>query len=209
MDAYATSVQQIGPTLTPQTLSQKFLARPYRQDLYRLRIMFIWILQNIAIIDQRSDDKASCTANGPTQQQPAHKVSFRQRFTARKGTTSSSSTTDQDDDFELPALDVMHGDGLLPEGGTEVDSFDDWLFSESAQQVLLHRRCSSSIGMANLFSEMATAAGFHETRVVYGYLRGKREEEQKKEKKKEMTLTYHNVVSAQGFHRYCSNGRQR
>jgi hypothetical protein len=172
MDTYATSVQQIGPTLTPQTLSQKFLVRPYRRDLYRLRIIYIWIIQNIAIIDQRNDDKTTCSANGPSQQQPAPKITFRQRFTPRKSTTSSL-TTDPDDDLERPALDVMHGDGLLPEGGTDVDSFDDWLFSESAQQVLLHRACSSSIGMANLFSEMATAAGFHDTRVVYGYLRGK------------------------------------
>ncbi|KAI8336210.1 hypothetical protein BC941DRAFT_428603 [Chlamydoabsidia padenii] len=180
MDTYATSVQQIGPTLTPQMLSQKFLVRPYRRDLYRLRIIYIWIIQNIAIIDQRTgqqqqggDNKTTTSGINQQQQQQqiaSSKISFRQRFSARRNTTLSS-YTDHDDELEPPTMDVMHGDGLLPEGGTDVDSFDDWLYSESAQQVLLHRACSSSIGMANLFCEMATAAGFHDARVVYGYLR--------------------------------------
>lgn len=177
MDTYATSVQQIGTSLTPQVLSQKFLVRPYRRDLYRLRIIFMWIIQNIGIVDQRGgtsniqgNETTMMMADTTHQPQPpTTKISLRQRLTSRRNLQAP----DQEEDMEMPALDVMHGDGLLPEGGGDVDSFDDWLFSESAQQVLHRRVCTSSIGMANLFCEMATAAGFTDTRVVYGYLRGK------------------------------------
>ncbi|KAI9251274.1 hypothetical protein EDC94DRAFT_289493 [Helicostylum pulchrum] len=41
------TVQQRGPLLTPTLLSQKFLVRPYKRDLFRLRALFIWIVHNI------------------------------------------------------------------------------------------------------------------------------------------------------------------
>ncbi|CAO3589110.1 unnamed protein product [Absidia cylindrospora] len=178
MDEYVTSLQQAeGPALTPQMLSQQFLTRPYRRDLYRLRTIFIWIIQNINITDQYklndmdgqhngSDDDDTATTTTVTNIIQPSKVSFRQRLTTRRNV----STSDHEEELEMPTVDIMHA-GLLPEGGGNVDSFDDWLLSESAQQVLLHRTCSSSIGMANLFCEMAIAAGFHDTRVIYGYLR--------------------------------------
>ncbi|CAO3607370.1 unnamed protein product [Mucor hiemalis] len=47
VDNYASTVQQRGPLLTPSLLSQKFLVRPYRRELFRLRALFIWLIQNI------------------------------------------------------------------------------------------------------------------------------------------------------------------
>ncbi|CAO3631675.1 unnamed protein product [Cunninghamella blakesleeana] len=209
MDIYATSVQQRGPSLTPKILTQKFLVRPYRRDLYRLRIIFIWILQNISIIDQRnSKEKNHLTnpnpilndiiavnsantnnnsnnnnnnnnnninnnniINGNNNSNSNNFGNKRLSLRRLSHRRSTSSLQENADELELPNIDVMHGDGLLPEGGGDVESFDDWLLSESANQVLLNRTCTSSIGMANLFCEMAIAAGFHETKVVYGYLR--------------------------------------
>lgn len=54
IDAYAANVKQRGPMLTTQVLAQKFLARPYRRDLYKIRSIFVWIMQNISI--QGSDN---------------------------------------------------------------------------------------------------------------------------------------------------------
>lgn len=188
MDIYAASVQQRGPSLTPKILTKKFLVRPYRRDLYRLRIIFIWILQNINIIDQRElkehhhhhqnnqnnqadlNNISNETITRNNNNGGNKKLSLRRRLSNRQNTSSLQENADE---LELPKIDVMHGDGLLPEGGGDVESFDDWLLSESSDQVFLNRTCTSSIGLANLFCEMAIAAGFHETKVVYGYLRGK------------------------------------
>lgn len=47
IDTYAANVNQRGPMLTPSILAQKFLARPYRRDLYKIRSIFTWVVQNI------------------------------------------------------------------------------------------------------------------------------------------------------------------
>lgn len=49
IDAYAANVKQRGPMLTTQVLAQKFLARPYKRDLYKIRSIFVWIMQNISL----------------------------------------------------------------------------------------------------------------------------------------------------------------
>lgn len=50
VDTYVANVHQRGPMLTPTILTQKFLVRPYRHnDLFRLRAIFCWITQSIAI----------------------------------------------------------------------------------------------------------------------------------------------------------------
>ncbi|KAI7878897.1 hypothetical protein K492DRAFT_196478 [Lichtheimia hyalospora FSU 10163] len=48
VDTYAANVNQRGPMLTPSILAQKFLARPYRRDLYKIRSIFTWVVQNIS-----------------------------------------------------------------------------------------------------------------------------------------------------------------
>lgn len=104
IDIYAANVKQRGPLLTPQVLAQKFLMRPYRRDLHKIRSIFIWLIQNI-LMD-----------------------------------TDEVSLLEESDD--------------------------------ASDQVLSCRTSRSSVGMANLFCDMAIAAGFEETKVVYGYLRG-------------------------------------
>ncbi|KAG0190668.1 cytokinesis protein 3 [Apophysomyces sp. BC1034] len=115
IDMYAANVKQRGPMLTPQVLAQKFLVRPHRRDLHKIRSIFIWLIQNIVI---------ECET----------------------GSTQPSFCYDTQD--------------LRPEDVEDL-----------AEQVLSCRSCSSSIGIASLFYEMAVAAGFEEARIVFGYLR--------------------------------------
>ncbi|KAL0096246.1 hypothetical protein J3Q64DRAFT_1706913 [Phycomyces blakesleeanus] len=72
IDTYATNVNQRGQMVTPQLLAQKFLARPYRRDLHKVRSIFIWLVQNIAIqetetwTDETAEQvlaKRSCTSS--------------------------------------------------------------------------------------------------------------------------------------------------
>lgn len=51
IDTYAANVNQRGPMLTPALLAQKFLTRPYRRELFRIRSIFVWLMHNIAIKD--------------------------------------------------------------------------------------------------------------------------------------------------------------
>ncbi|KAI9030690.1 hypothetical protein CLU79DRAFT_731073 [Phycomyces nitens] len=99
IDAYAANVHQRGQMVTPQLLSQKFLTRPYRRELHKVRSIFVWLVQNIAIQETET------------------------------------------------------------------------LIDETAEQVLMDRSCSSSLGLATLFCEMARAAGINDTHVICGYWR--------------------------------------
>ncbi|RUP40437.1 hypothetical protein BC936DRAFT_138324 [Jimgerdemannia flammicorona] len=49
IDAYARNVKQRGPYLTPDVLVKKFLVRPYRHDLHKVRAIFAWIVDNIGV----------------------------------------------------------------------------------------------------------------------------------------------------------------
>ncbi|KAI8065263.1 hypothetical protein BC940DRAFT_320725 [Gongronella butleri] len=183
MDTYASNVQQRGSALTPKLLTLKFLVRPYRRELYRLRVIFTWIMLNIAIVDQRSDEERRHMEEADQWRQqmlmtstmpvPLASTNTRPTSRGRRWTNNKKQVQQLPDEceLELPLLDVMTGQGLLPEGGGAVDAFEEWLFSESSQQVFRRRDCSSSIGMANLFCDMALAAGIQEARVIYGYLR--------------------------------------
>ncbi|KAI8364637.1 uncharacterized protein BYT42DRAFT_618796 [Radiomyces spectabilis] len=131
IDTYAANVQQRGPLLTPTILTQRFLVRPYRRELFKLRCIFVWLLQNISI--------------------------------ASAGTSKS--------DLQRSPSDVMQA-YLLEEAMENLndDAIDCLL--ESADEVLARRSCRSSVGMANLFCDMAVAAGFTDTRVIFGCLKG-------------------------------------
>lgn len=121
IDAYAAQVKQRGPMLTPEVLSTKFLTRPYRRDVHKVRAIFTWLVQNIGI-GAPLDDHIQ-----------------RRRSSIDEG-------SDRNDDT-------------------------DWI--ESAELVLSKRWCRTSVGMARLFCELCIAAGLEETRMIYGYLRGK------------------------------------
>ncbi|KAF7730814.1 cytokinesis protein 3 [Apophysomyces ossiformis] len=119
IDMYAANVKQRGPMLTPEVLAQKFLVRPYRRDLHKIRSIFIWLIQNIAI------------SHGPVS-----------------------------DSCEKARLSYE---------GRQRDHIEE--VKVSAEEVLSSRCCTSSLGIAMLFCEMAMAAGFEEAKVINGYLR--------------------------------------
>ncbi|OBZ87396.1 hypothetical protein A0J61_04554 [Choanephora cucurbitarum] len=172
VDSYASTVQQRGPLLTPAILSQKFLTRPYKRELFKLRALFIWVTQNIRpeyhqkrndliLLQKQKDIMASQPPMTP------HKTSnFRQRF---------SKMTQYDVDaapVEEIRLDAMR---ILEEEAKSLTAAVHALskcMSESADQVLQQRSCKSAFGMAHLFVEMVLAAGFDDAQVIYGYLKG-------------------------------------
>lgn len=121
IDAYAAQVKQRGPMLTPEVLSTKFLTRPYRRDVHKVRAIFTWLVQNIGIGAPLDDH-------------------------IQRRRSSIDEMSDRNDDT-------------------------DWI--ESAELVLSKRWCRTSVGMARLFCELCIAAGLEETRMIYGYLRGK------------------------------------
>jgi hypothetical protein len=174
VDNYASTVQQRGPLLTPTLLSQKFLVRPYRRDLFRLRALFLWVIQNIRpAYHQRRHDLLLLQLQEMQQQQqdvvvpmtPSKSSQLRHRL-SRMALT--------DDIVEAPTqkLDAMN---LLEEEATcllaETMVSSDYM-EESADDVLEKRSCKSAFGMAHLFVTMALAAGFEEVQVIYGYLKG-------------------------------------
>lgn len=182
VDNYASTVQQRGPLLTPSLLSQKFLVRPYRRELFRLRALFIWLIQNIRPdYHQKRDNIMLLQKQSLIQQQqlhlqqqtqiamtPSKSSNIRQRLSR---ITHLDDTTNHEDPNEVIAqkLDAME---LLQEESTLLlESANDYI-NESGDDVLETRACKSSFGMAHLFVAMALAAGFEEAKVIHGYLKG-------------------------------------
>ncbi|KAL0139189.1 hypothetical protein V8B55DRAFT_1521722 [Mucor lusitanicus] len=182
IDSYASTVQQRGPLLTPVILSQKFLVRPYRKELLRLRVLFIWIVQNIRPeYHQRRNDLLLLQKQQTQQQQqqqaavtqpmtPSRSSNIRQRL-SRIGNSDDTCAIKSPHEITAQKLDAMN---LLEEEAAslvaETMISSDYM-NESAEQVLEKRSCKSSFGMAHLFVAMALAAGFEDARVVYGYLK--------------------------------------
>lgn len=173
VDNYASTVQQRGPLLTPTLLSQKFLVRPYRQDLFRLRALFIWVIQNIRpTYHQRRHDLLLLQLQEMHIQQqetipiaPSKSSNLRHRLSRMALTEDATEAPSQ-------KLDAMH---LLEKEATlllaETTSSSDFM-EETADDVLEKRSCKSAFSMAHLFVTMALAAGFEEAQVIYGYLKG-------------------------------------
>lgn len=151
-------MQQRGPLLTPTLLSQKFLVRPYKRDLFRLRALFIWLVQNIRpqYHQQRHD-----LILLQKQHQPLKSSNMRQRL------SRISLADDTIEDIGIQKFDAMD---LLQEESVLLS--DTACLYESPEEVLERRLCQSSLGMAQLFTVMAEAAGFEEAKVIVGYLKG-------------------------------------
>ncbi|RUS21185.1 hypothetical protein BC937DRAFT_93396 [Endogone sp. FLAS-F59071] len=49
IDMYARNVKQQGPQVTPEVLVTRYLARPYKRDLHKIRAIFAWIIDNVGI----------------------------------------------------------------------------------------------------------------------------------------------------------------
>lgn len=184
IDNYASTVQQRGPLLTPFILSQKFLVRPYKKDLFRLRSLFIWLVQNIRpdYHQKRNDlillQKQSQLLQQQHEKQQIHvemppsttkSTNIRQRLSKLTAHLDSTDHGDTNNDEMVEKLDAM--DLLQEESNLLLESSNDYI-NESAGQVLETRSCKSAFGMAHLFVAMALAAGFEDAQVVHGYLKG-------------------------------------
>ncbi|CEP15458.1 hypothetical protein [Parasitella parasitica] len=182
IDSYASTVQQRGPLLTPAILSQKFLVRPYRKDLLRLRALFIWVVQNIRpdyhqrrndlLLLQKQQNQQQLMQQQQQQQNqvtqpvvPSKSSNIRKRL-SRIGNSDDSSAGKNPNEITAQKLDAMN---LLQEEAISLMSetmiSSDYM-EESAEAVLDKRSCKSSFGMARLFVAMALAAGFEDARVV-------------------------------------------
>ena len=182
VDNYASTVQQRGPLLTPSLLSQKFLVRPYRRELFRLRALFIWLVQNIRPeYHQKRNDLLLLQKQSLIHQQqqvlqqqteiimaPSKSSNIRQRL-SRMTHMDDTNSHEEPMDFTAQKLDAM--DLLQEESTLLLEDANDYI-NESADDVLETRTCKSAFGMAHLFVAMALAAGFEEAKVVHGYLKG-------------------------------------
>ncbi|KAI9472238.1 MAG: hypothetical protein EXX96DRAFT_622413 [Benjaminiella poitrasii] len=182
IDSYASTVQQRGPLLTPAILSQKFLARPYRKELFRLRAIFIWLLQNIRpeyhqkrydlLLAHKQQQILVSSANHASAQNPL-KQKLIQRMTNpyhpfKETGLSSSVDVNATHQSTLDAMDSLEEEALVSLMSKSTISSS---LEETSEEVLEKRSCKSAFGMARLFVEMAKAAGFEDAHVIYGYLK--------------------------------------
>ncbi|KAF9933034.1 cytokinesis protein 3 [Linnemannia zychae] len=162
VDKVARNVNQRGTYMTPQLLSQKYLTRPYsKSPLFKLRVLFVWISENIRLEGGTARDVSggryklgpgsdTLSSNSTVGDSP----SLRSSSNVGAGSPSSSAagwTTESDE----------HSRSLLHEDTPEL-----------AQEVLTSRTCKTGEGFANLFAEMALAAGIEDVGVVKGYIKG-------------------------------------
>ncbi|KAF9902344.1 cytokinesis protein 3 [Linnemannia zychae] len=165
VDKVARNVNQRGPHMTPQILSQKYLTRPYsKAPLSKLRVLFVWVSENIRL------------EGGPTRDVSGG------RYKLGPGTDSTSSS--QSNTGESPSLRAGVNSGIgssSPSSGAAAwmagqDEYSRGLLREDspelAQEVLASRISKTGEGFANLFAEMALAAGIEDVGVVKGYIKG-------------------------------------
>ncbi|KAG0202296.1 cytokinesis protein 3 [Mortierella sp. GBA30] len=169
VDKVARNVNQRGPHMTPQLLSQKYLTRPYsKAPLSKLRVLFIWVSENIRLEGGPTRD----VSGGRYKLGPAgDHLATSAAVTAANGSnspsilsgTSSSSATASPSAGAAAFMTGVdeYARGFLQEG-----------IPELAQDVLTNRTSRTGEGFANLFAEMALAAGIEDVGVVKGYVKG-------------------------------------
>ncbi|KAG0006906.1 cytokinesis protein 3 [Modicella reniformis] len=146
VDKVARNVNQRGNHLTPQLLSQKYLTRPYsKSPLSKLRVLFVWVSENIKLEGDISGGRYKL---GPA---------------GGKLSTFSQAASAAGDSL---AATFMAGVEECTRSFLREDA------PELAQDVLTSRTCRTGEGYANLFAEMAIAAGIEDVGVVKGYLKG-------------------------------------
>jgi hypothetical protein len=155
-------------------LSQKFLTRPYhRNDLFKLRVLFVWLIQNIRpeYHQNRQHDLRLLKMKEQQQQKPVLPTpSKSSNLRQRLGLDSSIPDIQYQQQQQQQFIDQinLNSINLLQEESHIITSI---LEEEDAADVLESRSCRSAVGMANLFYEMAIAAGIQDCRVVYGHLK--------------------------------------
>ncbi|KAF9203245.1 cytokinesis protein 3 [Haplosporangium sp. Z 27] len=164
VDKVARNVNQRGQHITPQLLSQKYLTRPYSKSLLsKLRVLFVWVSENIKLEGGPARD----VSGGRYKLGPAG-----EHMTALTALTNDGAIADGESPSPrsaattpLPAI-FMTGIEEYARGFLQEDT------PELAQDVLTTRTCKTGEGFANLFAEMALAAGIEDVGVVKGYTKG-------------------------------------
>ncbi|KAF9133616.1 cytokinesis protein 3 [Mortierella sp. 14UC] len=165
VDKVARNVNQRGPHMTPQLLSQKYLTRPYsKSPLSKLRVLFVWVSENIRL------------EGGPTRDVSGG------RYKLGPGPNPTSSAQSNAGESPSRRAGVNGGVGSpSPSAGAaawmvEQEKYSRSLLQEDspelAQEVLTSRTSKTGEGFANLFAEMALAAGIEDVGVVKGYIKG-------------------------------------
>ncbi|KAK3847398.1 MAG: hypothetical protein J3R72DRAFT_431312 [Linnemannia gamsii] len=163
VDKVARNVNQRGPHMTPQLLSQKYLTRPYsKAPLSKLRVLFVWVSENIRL------------EGGPTRDVSGGRYKL--------GPGADSMSNAQSNTGDSPSLRPGGVGSPSPSTGAAVawmvgqEEYSRELLQkdspELAQEVLTSRNCKTGEGFANLFAEMALAAGIEDVGVVKGYIKG-------------------------------------
>jgi hypothetical protein len=169
VDKVARNVNQRGPHMTPQLLSQKYLTRPYsKAPLSKLRVLFVWVSENIRLEGGPNRDVSggryklgpggdpTSTSNSAAGESPSLRAGAGNNGSSGVGSPSTSAAA-----AAWMAGPEENSRGLLQEDSPEL-----------AQEVLTSRTSKTGEGFANLFAEMALAAGIEDVGVVKGYIKG-------------------------------------
>ncbi|KAF9427912.1 cytokinesis protein 3 [Entomortierella beljakovae] len=162
VDKVARNVNQRGNHLTPQILSQKYLTRPYsKSPISKLRVIFVWVSENIRLEGGPTRD----VSGGRFKLGPAGDYMAARAALANGNTVGESPSLRSGATAPPPAV-FMTGVEEYARGFIQEDT------PELAQDVLTTRTCKTGEGFANLFAEMALAAGIDDVGVVKGYIKG-------------------------------------
>lgn len=196
VDKVARNVNQRGPHMTPQLLSQKYLTRPYsKASLFKLRVLFVWVSENIRLEGGPTRDVSggryklgpggdpTSTSNTAAGDSPSLRAGAGNNGGSGVGSPSPSAAA-----AAWMAGPEENSRGLLQEDSPEL-----------AQEVLTSRTSKTGEGFANLFAEMALAAGIEDVGVIKGYIKGPMDVFSK-----EVPPTNHawNVVRINGTYRF-------
>lgn len=163
VDKVARNINQRGPHMTPQLLSQKYLTRPYsKSPLFKLRVLFVWVSENIRLEGGPTRD----VSGGRYKLGPAGDHLAAAAHAMGGLGSAANSPSSRPGSRVPPAAVFMAGIEEYSRGFLQEDS------PELAQDVLTSRFCKTGEGFANLFAEMALAAGIEDVGVVKGYIRG-------------------------------------
>ncbi|KAG9070045.1 cytokinesis protein 3 [Linnemannia hyalina] len=195
VDKVARNVNQRGPHITPQLLSQKYLTRPYaKAPLSKLRVLFVWVSENIRLEGGPTRD----VSGGRYKLGPGGDPMLTAQSNVNAAGESPNIRTGSNGGVGSPSPSAAaaawmpgpddHSRGLLQEDSPEL-----------AQEVLASRTSKTGEGFANLFAEMALAAGIEDVGVVKGYIKGPMDVFSK-----EVPPTNHawNVVRINGTYRF-------
>ncbi|KAF9349530.1 cytokinesis protein 3 [Mortierella sp. AD094] len=164
IDKVARNVNQRGSHMTPQLLSQKYLTRPYsKSPLSKLRVIFVWVSENIRLEGGPTRD----VSGGRYKLGPAGEHMAALAALANGGGSAAGESP------SLRSAAVAPPPAVFMTGVEEyARSFLQEDIPELAQDVLTSRTCKTGEGFANLFAEMALAAGIEDVGVVKGYIKG-------------------------------------